>query len=645
VSGYAGSCPSCGAEVVFRLGHSLLKVCEHCGSAVARKGANLASYGKVAALVPTTSILQLGVRGDYAGAPPFTLIGHLQLDWGSGAWDEWLMAFESGATAWLSESQGRFHYLAEAPLPPVPAFSDLSAGATIDLGPPGTFVVTEVRSARFATAEGELPFDIEPGRELNYADLSGPGGQFGTLDYGTGQEAEALYVGREVHFEELGLVGLPKPEERHRKTRTEALSCTQCGGPLEIRAPDQTQRIACPYCGSLLDATRDLAVLAALGKPPVEPLIPLGAEGRLHGVEWTVIGFLERSVTVEGIRYPWHEYLLYEPRAGFRWLVESSGHWTFVEQVNAGDVQAWRTIARWQGLAFKHFQTAVATIDHVIGEFYWAIAVGDAVEAADHVDPPRILSREQELVRGEGGRVTPGEITWSVGTYVEPGAVWTAFHPPLPPPARKGVGANQPSPYAGKVAGLWGLGLLAAAAAFFVFLVIYVSGRTVLDRRIALPPGARSGTPETAVFLGPFAVENRSNVRVKVTSDVDNSWLYLDGALYDDETGALDEFDVEVSYYHGRDSDGSWSEGSRRASAFVSEVPPGRYTLRLAPQWEMGKQPSFYEVTVRSRVPRLFHLFLVLIALLSWPALASWRYLRFEAGRWAESDHPWGQSQ
>lgn len=69
MSGFAGSCPSCGGQVVFHLGHSLLKVCDHCGSALARKGANLESYGKVASLIPTTSILKLGVHGDYAGAP------------------------------------------------------------------------------------------------------------------------------------------------------------------------------------------------------------------------------------------------------------------------------------------------------------------------------------------------------------------------------------------------------------------------------------------------------------------------------------------------------------------------------------------------------------------------------------------------
>ena len=53
MSGYEARCPSCGGPIVFSLGTTLLKVCEHCGSAVARKGADLKAYGKVAALIPT----------------------------------------------------------------------------------------------------------------------------------------------------------------------------------------------------------------------------------------------------------------------------------------------------------------------------------------------------------------------------------------------------------------------------------------------------------------------------------------------------------------------------------------------------------------------------------------------------------------
>jgi hypothetical protein len=631
VSGYEARCPSCGGPIVFSLGSTLLKVCEHCGSAVARKGADLKSYGKVAALIPTPSVLALGVRGSYAGAPPFELVGRLQLDYGAGTWDEWLMAFSGGTWAWLSESQGKFHYMGAAEVPPVPEFEDLQVGQTIDLGPPGTFVVAEVRTARFVTAQGELPFDVEPGSGLRYADLSGPGGQFGTLDYGTGSTAEALYIGREVTLDELGMRGLPEAEERRKKATGESLSCPNCGGPLEIRAPDQTQRVACPYCGSLLDATKDLAVLEAMSAVPVKPQIPLGTTGTLHGVEWTIIGFMERSATVESVRYPWQEYLLYEPRHGFRWLVDAKGHWSFVQPIPAGDVQeAGDNLYRYRDRTFKHFQGSFATVDHVVGEFYWAVARGDTTESQDFVSPPGMLSSERD----------ESEINWSFGTYTPLDEIWKAFRLVGGPPSPQGVAPHEPSPYAGRVGRVWSSAGVALGLVFLIYLFfLSTGGRVVHHQSVAIPPTAVSGSPEAALFTDRFFLDKMGNLEVKVQAPVSNSWLYLDGALINEETGEVDEFELEASYYAGVDSDGSWSEGGQGARTYVAAVPPGRYVLRLAPQWEVGHPVSGYDLEVRSRVPRFYQVVLAALVLLSWPIVLSWKSSRFEMQRWSESDH------
>jgi DNA-directed RNA polymerase subunit RPC12/RpoP len=630
VSGYEASCPTCGAPVAFSLGSSLLKVCDHCGAAVARKGASLESYGKVAELVPTGTVLRLGLKGGYAGAPGFSLIGRLQLDWGAGTWDEWLMAFANESWAWLSDSQGRYHYLAEAPLPPLPDFSDLRMGQTVDLGPSGTFVVAEKRQARFVAAEGELPFDVPPGTTLNYADLSGAGGQFGTIDYGAGETPAALYVGREVALEEIGL-GSVRVEKAARRGEALSLKCPRCGGTLELRAPDETQRVGCPWCGSLLDATRDLAVLQALDAVPVQPLIPLGSRGRLEGVLWTLVGFMERSVTVEGVRYPWGEYLLHEPKRGFRWLVESNGHWSLVTNANAGDVRAGIGGVRFEDRHYKHFQSGRPVVDHVLGEFYWAVARGDRTESLDYTSPPYFLSKES----------TASEETWSHGRYLEPREVWAAFALKRRPPERRGVGMNQPWPHQEQLRSVLGTaGLMAALVLLLYFVLLFAGGRSVYSASFPIPATAVPGAPESAVFTEPFEVPRGGNLQVKVDAPVNNSWLYLDGALINEQTGGLDEFDAEVSYYHGRDSDGSWSEGGTSARTYVGSVPAGRYVLRLAPQWDASLRPASYSVTVRSRVPRLHHALGAVAAILAWPVLLAWRRFRFEVVRWSESDHP-----
>lgn len=630
---YRASCPQCGAEVVFSLDASLLKVCGSCGSAVVRKGADIASYGKVAAPVSTPSVVRLSLRGGYQGAPPFRIVGRLQLSHGSGTWDEWLLGFDDGAWAWLSESQGKFHYMGQVPLPPVPAFGAVAVGATVDLGPAGTFVLTESREGRFVSAEGELPFDAAPGSRLRYADLQGPRGQFATIDYGAGEQAEAVYVGREVTLDEMGLAGTGRPERVLRAAAGKALSCPQCAGPLELRAPDQTQRVACPYCGSLLDATKDLEVIEVLTGTPAKPLIPLGSKGSLEGVSWTLIGFMERSVRIEGVRYPWGEYLLHEPGKGFRWLTESRGHWSFVEPVHVGDVRAGARPEH-DGRSYRHFQSGAACVDHVLGEFYWAVARGEVVQTDDYVSPPFVLSKER----------AEKEVTWSRGRYLEPEPLWQAFSAPGAPPPREGVAPNQAWPLAEQTRSVYAYSLLFAAVVGAAFLAFAVTGgRIVYSQDVAIPRTAQPGAPETAFVSEPFRVEQPGNLEVRIHAPVNNSWLYLDGALVNESDGGVDEFDAEVSYYHGVDSDGSWSEGGTEARAYVGRVSPGSYLVRLAPQWEAGQTPPGYRVTLRSRVPRLYQACLALGAIAAWPILLAWRQLRFEALRWSESDHAWGE--
>lgn len=626
------SCPACGASVQFTLASSLLRVCEHCGVALIREGATLANYGRVAEILPTDTQLRLGAQGRYSGAPPFTLVGRLQLDYGEGTWDEWLMAFEGGGFAWLAEAQGRLYYLGEVALPPAPRFEDLTASQTLDLGPPGTFVVSEVRTARFMTAAGELPFGVPPGSLLNYADLSGPKGELGTLDYGIGSDAEALYVGQEVTLKEMGLSEFERDEEASVKATATALRCPQCGGPIELRAKE-TQRVACPYCGSLLDAAHGLNVLEALKEVREQPAIPLGSQGQLEGVKWTVVGFMVRSTTDEGIRYPWREYLLHEPHHGFRWLVESEGHFSFLSPVPAGEVDPGESLAQFRGETYRHYQSSLAQVDEVLGEFYWAVARGDTAQTDDFVHPPFLLSIEKDA--------TPGgqEMNCSAGRYVEAEEVWKAFSLKGAPPRQSGVAPNQPSP--GGSGSIWGLAFLFLGLLSLGYLAFSMrGGQRVIEDRIYVPQ-APSGSPEAAFISEPFELKGSGNVEVNVTSSsIDNSWLYFDGALINEDTSTLDEFELEVSYYHGSDSDGSWSEGARSASAYIGSVPSGHYRLRLAPQWEGAQRPIDYDVRIRRAVPRFYQVGLAAFALLVWPIAALWRRILFEARRWNQSDHP-----
>jgi len=107
----------------------------------------------------------------------------------------------------------------------------------------------------------------------------------------------------------------------------------QLRGPPGDPRPDQTQRVACPLLRLPLDARRTGGPPACRACPWAGD--PLGSKGTIDG-RMDLIGFHGAQRHRRGHPLPWREYLIYEPRKGFRWLVESKGHWSFVEPVNAG---------------------------------------------------------------------------------------------------------------------------------------------------------------------------------------------------------------------------------------------------------------------------------------------------------------------
>jgi hypothetical protein len=129
-------------------------------------------------------------------------------------------------------------------------------------------------------------------------------------------------------------------------------------------------------------------------------------------------------------------------------------------------------------------------------------------------------------------------------------------------------------------------------------------------------------------------------VEVNTSTDLNNRWMYLNYALINEETGQAFDFSREVSYYHGYDSDGAWSEGNANDSVAVPKVPPGRYYLRVEPEGDPGYGVTYYTINLKRDVPQ-YSLYALAFGVLLLPAiLLTWRTLSFEHMRWSESDHP-----
>src|SRR5262245_30095946 len=442
------SCPGCGGPVEFKLGSAMVSVCPYCRSVVARGDRKVEDLGKVAALADTDSQLEVGMKGRYQGVP-FYLTGRTQLGHQAGStWDEWYAAFNDGRWGWLAEAMGRYFITFEQEEPTdLPPLKELKLGESVQVpGAAHPLTITEKGKARVMSAEGEIPYRLDPGAAYRYADCSGPNAEFATLDFG--EDPPTVYVGREVTLDELKLPVKARPAGHElREVEGRQLNCPNCGGALSLRAPDRAERVTCPSCNSLLDIHQgSLIFLKALAPPEVEPIIPLGSTGRFGKHEYTNIGFMQRSVTLEGIKYYWEEYLLYHPREGFRWLVRSEDHWNFVEPLPPGQVRMRARQAHWGDKSFKLFQRAWAEVENVQGEFYWKVEVGELVRASDFINPPEMLSRE--VSRSEGEDEEKGEINWSHGTYLPVADVEQAFGlRGIPRPAFGNVAPNQVFPH------------------------------------------------------------------------------------------------------------------------------------------------------------------------------------------------------
>ena len=609
-------------------------VCPFCRSAIARTDRGLQDLGKVAEIAESESPLKLGLKGSFNGIG-FELTGRAQLRHELGGyWDEWYATFSNGWVGWLAEAQGNFYLTFYQPLPSgttIPSFDALQIGQSLTGISKSPFTVTEKGVATSVAADGEIPYQLTPNETSSYADFSGRDKAFGTIDYS--MDPPWVFIGQQVALADLGLESARPAEREARRVSTAAMGCPNCGGPLTLVAPDKAERVTCPNCDSLLDVNQgNLTYLKALKSTnaDINFVLPIGAEGTLRNdVKFKIIGAVARSVDIGGETYYWHEYLLYNPSIGFRWLVHSDNHWNFVEPVNAAEVTENSNVlgarsATYNGKTFKIFQDANAMVRYVKGEFYWRVEQGETVRAADYVAPPLMLSQES----------TKNEVNWSLGTYMTNGEVEKAFGvSDLPKPWS--VAPNQP--FTGRFYYTWGLLPLLLLVVVAIFM-IPISGitNTVLSQDVSLPPMTNATAAQT-VFSQPFEIKPNRNIRISASAPVSNSFAELDVDLINEQSQEVESVNIPIEYYFGSDSDGAWTEGSKDQDATLSSLPGGKYTLRVEGTWQDWQKPMPVSLKVEQNVNRGVNFLCAFIVLLIVPVLGLFRKFSFESRRWKDS--------
>lgn len=619
------------------------------------------SLGKVADLVPTAPMMNVGDHGAIAGCN-FVVGGRLQLDHGKGPWDEWYVVFDDGMWGWVSQAQGQIYVTFPVPADDLPEWHAVKPGQRLQLAVPSSraaqtaqvptspignaeqatveFIVTERGGSALISAEGELPFAVTPQESGRYVDLAGKNQRCATIDFGDGSEAPTLFGGTIYGLSALQLTSAAPGPARTETTKADRLRCPQCGAPVPIRVPRQTERATCESCRSLLDYSQgSLEFLRKLDEATRLLPIPLGSSGEICGESAVVIGAVERYCDEEGVRYSWLEYLLYSPN-GYRYLVENHGHHVYMHPISVADVKTSHYGRHHGDKNFRPFQTGPATVAAIWGEFNYKVELGERVETADYISPPHMLSCEQNR----------DELHYSLGTYVDAAEVWNGLKLPGQPVRPVGIAPAQPNPFRPKRAMLTAVGLLALLGTLMIGMSYLQRGTPSFSHALIVPRAPYPAPPpvETTTITAPFKIENeRTTLEIELETSGPRSWVGISGALVDTITGEVRDFSLLAEDWTPTISS---LQGGARINGHLGSVKRGTYTMRYITEWgqeirahglsphSAATPPPDAAVTIR---PGQRHAGTGILAalLLIFPAVISAvRFVSFEGRRFRDAD-------
>jgi hypothetical protein len=382
-----------------------MAVCEFCSASVLKDAGAVKDIGKMSSVLEDFTPIQIGTSG-VAGGRQFTVVGRIQLKYDAGMWNEWYLWFDDGVAAWLGDSSGLYTITtARKGDAALPKFDEIEPGKIYSIGS-NRCTASEKRIAQCVGGQGELPFKVGEGYEAKVADFR-TGANFVTLDYSDG-DVPVVYSGVAITLEDMKCQLLRdddtiKASAGKYRGKLDALDCPQCGSMIKY-LPGVTTSLVCPACTAQLDAAGPEATVLAAGEKVEHerPTIALGSEAKINGADYTVIGFMKRADD-EGSE--WTEYLLYNARQAFFWLVETEQGWFRANVMSSWPNWTWTGAdhATLDKVDFAKLYDYRATVRFAAGAFNWRVAAGDEVRVYEFKNGSTQLAAE----------LTKNELTWS----------------------------------------------------------------------------------------------------------------------------------------------------------------------------------------------------------------------------------------
>jgi uncharacterized protein (DUF983 family) len=404
------SCPSCGAQVQFRSHASVVAVCEYCHATVMKDADAVKDLSKMSSVLEDFTRIQIGTAG-VLGGRNFTVVGRIQLRYPAGMWNEWFILFDDTGTGWLGDSSGLYTATTEGKAEgELPAFGEIEPGKRYTISGQ-RYTAAEKRSAECIGGQGELPFRVGAGWQARVADLRA-GASFVTLDY-SDSDTPVLYNGVAVTLEDMKCQLLRDDEQIKASAgkyrgKLDSLECPSCGTGIKY-LPGVTNSLVCPSCQAQLDAAGPQAQILAQGEKieRMRTTIPLGASAKINGADYQVIGAMVRA---DDEQNEWTEYLLYNTRAAFFWLIETDEGWSRANVMSTWPAWHWTGSdhAELDNVTYNKLYEYPARVRFAAGAFNWRVAAGDVVRVFEFENGQTRLAAE----------LTGEELTWSRSTPV-----------------------------------------------------------------------------------------------------------------------------------------------------------------------------------------------------------------------------------
>lgn len=409
--------------------------------------------------------------------------------------------------------------------------------------------------------------------------------------------------------------------------KTTSLDCRSCAAPLPVLGGHQVRSITCGYCGAVMDAHDEFKVLAKyqqVSRP--ETPFEIGKVGIIKGVGFTVIGVVRYGYQDKWGRYEWVSSQLFSPTHGYAWITLNEGHVVFTRSVRelpspalpTGTTPKKSSISL-RGEKFRFYEGFEASITFVEGELTWLASLGDKVQVAEYIAPPKAFEYEQ----------SEGELSYALSEYLDPKEVMEAFKL-TSLPKRKKIHPAQPfktSAFGQAIANTsyWFLILSAVA---LVFIMIIGGGQKVAETQLRLTPGL--------ITQLPFAFDRPNQLLyVRIATNLNNSWTYVEATIVDDTGETVSALGREIGYYSGYSGGESWTEGSRDSTATIKLPRAGSYALEIEvdPQ-SPGATNASIEIW-QGYFPWRYFVGLTVLFLIAALSITI-RRLIFEKRRWAE---------